>query len=189
MAEGDAAWGSGASHCSVGFNVVRGGRHYFLTAGHCGRALTSWSSTRGGASIAVTQAVTFPGHDYALVRYTSDSPHPGAVNLYNGGSRAITHAAAAYIGEAVLRSGSTTGLHGGRVTGLNATVNTPQGRVYGLIKTNACAEDGDSGGPLFSGNAALGLTSIGNTGDCARGGVSFYQPVLAPLWAYGVSLG
>jgi streptogrisin D len=68
-------------------------------------------------------------------------------------------------------------------TGLDATVNYPEGRVAGLIQTTVCAEGSDSGGPLFAGNGdAIGLTS-GGSGDCRSGGVTFFSPVTAALAA------
>lgn len=88
----------------------------------------------------------------------------------------------------VTRRGSTTGTHSGSVTGLNATVNYGNGDiVYGMIKTNVCAEPGDSGGPLHSGSKAIGLTS-GGSGNCSSGGTTFFQPVTEALSAYGVSV-
>jgi hypothetical protein len=87
----------------------------------------------------------------------------------------------------VFRSGSTSGLHDGEVTGLNATVNYPEGTVTGLIETTVCAEPGDSGGPLFSEGIALGVTS-GGTGDCTTGGTTFFQPVTKALTTLGVKL-
>jgi hypothetical protein len=59
--------------------------------------------------------------------------------------------------------------------------------VRGLIRTTVCAEPGDSGGPLFSGTTALGLTSGGN-GDCRSGGTTFFQPVTEPLRVFGVNV-
>ena len=85
------------------------------------------------------------------------------------------------------RRGSTTGIHSGRVTALNATVNYPQGTVTGLIRTNICAEPGDSGGSLYAGTAALGLTS-GGSGNCSSGGTTFFQPVTEALSVFGVSV-
>ena len=70
---------------------------------------------------------------------------------------------------------------------VNATVNYPEGRVTGLIRTNVCAEGGDSGGPLFDGSTALGLTS-GGSGNCSRGGIMFFQPVTEALNVYGVAV-
>ena len=188
MAGGDATLGPGGVRCSLGFNVTRLGQPYFLTAGHCGRAVHSWSDARG-SPIGVTEASTYPRHDYALVRYTRNVAHPSVVDLYNGGSQPISHAAEAFIGEVVQRSGMASGLHSGTVIGLDATVNTPQGTVTGLIEAALCAVQGDSGGPLFDGDAAVGLTSVGESGDCTDGGLSFYQPVVDALQAYGVQIG
>ncbi|WP_229328149.1 S1 family peptidase [Streptomyces sp. UNOC14_S4] len=186
IAGGDAIWGSGV-RCSLGFNVSKGGQPYFLTAGHCGNASATWSDTQGGSEIGQTETSVFPGHDYALVRYTSNIDHPSAVDLYNGSLQNISRAGEATVGEQVQRSGSTTGVHGGQVTGLNATVNYAEGTVEGLIDTTVCAEPGDSGGPLFDGDTALGLTS-GGSGDCSGGGETFFQPVPAALQAVGAQL-
>jgi streptogrisin C len=79
-------------------------------------------------------------------------------------------------------------VHSGTVQAVNATVNYAEGTVYGLIQTNVCAEGGDSGGSLFSGTAAVGLTS-GGSGNCTSGGTTFFQPVTAALNAYGVTIG
>ncbi|MCZ9343802.1 S1 family peptidase, partial [Streptomyces sp. TRM76130] len=78
----------------------------------------------------------------------------------DGSAQPITDAAEATVGMAVTRSGSTTRVHEGTVTGLDATVNYGNGDVVrGLIRTDVCAEPGDSGGSLFSGGSAVGLTS------------------------------
>jgi hypothetical protein len=110
---------------------------------------------------------------------------PGSVNLY-GGTQEITRAAGAFVGQPVKRSGSTTHVHSGRVQALNATVNYQEGTVHGLIKTDVCADGGDSGGPLFAGTSALGLTS-GGSGSCGLlGGTTYFQPVTEALSVYGV---
>ena len=85
------------------------------------------------------------------------------------------------------RSGSTTGVRSGWVTALNATVNYAEGSVSGLIRTTVCAEPGDSGGSLFAGTTALGLTS-GGSGNCSSGGTTYFQPVTEALSRYGVSV-
>ena len=160
---------------------------YLLTAGHCTNLGSTW--TLGNGTVIGSRAGTsFPGNDYGIVRYTNTAiAHPGTVNLYNGTSRDITSAGNASVEQAVCRSGSTTRVRCGTVTALNATVNYPQGTVFGLIRTNVCAEPGDSGGSLFAGNTALGLTS-GGSGNCTVGGTTFFQPVTEPLGVYGVSV-
>ncbi|MDB1089108.1 S1 family peptidase [Streptomyces sp. ACA25] len=182
---GDAIYSSG-SRCSLGFNVTVDGQPHFLTAGHCGSTGSGWAGASGGSQIGQMTGSTFPGADHALVRYTGSVDHPSAVNLYSG-TRNITGAGNATVGQAVERSGSTTGRHSGTVTGLNATVTYPQGTVRGLIQTNVCAEPGDSGGALFAGSTALGLTS-GGSGNCSSGGTTFFEPVTRALDAYNATL-
>ncbi|MFD9391606.1 S1 family peptidase [Streptomyces sp. NPDC060000] len=182
---GDAIYGGGY-RCSLGFNVHSGSTYYFLTAGHCGEVASTWYSNSGQSSTLGTNvSYSFPTNDFALVRYTNTSvAHPSAV-----GSQTISSAATPSVGTTVYRRGSTTGTHSGRVTALNATVNYGSGDVvYGMIQTTVCAEGGDSGGPLYGGSVAYGLTS-GGSGNCTSGGTTFFQPVTEALSYYGVSVG
>jgi len=188
IAGGDAIYG-GQYRCSLGFNVRSGSTYYFLTAGHCGNIASSWYANSSKTTLlGTTYGSSFPGNDYAIVKYsTSYTNHPGSVDLYNGSTQDITSAANAFVGESVKRSGSTTGVHSGSVTATNATVNYAEGTVTGLIRTNVCAEGGDSGGSLFDGTKALGLTS-GGSGNCSSGGTTYFQPVTEALSRYGVSV-
>ncbi|MEU7009549.1 S1 family peptidase [Streptomyces sp. NPDC046332] len=182
---GDAIYAS-SWRCSLGFNVRdSAGNYYFLTAGHCTDGAGTWYSNSGRTTVlGSTSGSSFPTNDYGIVRYTNSSvTKSGTV-----GSVDITSAANATVGMSVTRRGSTTGTHSGSVTGLNATVNYGGGDiVYGMIRTNVCAEPGDSGGPLYSGSRAIGLTS-GGSGNCSSGGTTFFQPVTEALNAYGVSV-
>ena len=175
---GDAIYGD-RYRCSLGFNVVKGGVHYFLTAGHCGKVASSWYTNSSLTTlIGPTINYSFPKNDYALVRYDNASlSHPGGFTAAN-----------AYVGESVKRTGSTTGTHSGTVTALNVTVRYQGGgTVGGLIQTTVCAEPGDSGGPMYDGTKALGLTS-GGSGDCKKGGTTFFQPVTEAVSVYGVTV-
>ncbi|MBW1602073.1 S1 family peptidase [Streptomyces sp. JJ66] len=187
---GDTIFGGG-SRCSLGFNVEAGGAKAFLTAGHCTQASPTWSADQAGAEpLGTAAASTFPGDgDFALVVYDDQSAEaPSTVDLHDGTSQRITRVAEASVGLPVQRSGSTTGLSQGVVTGLDATVNYGGGDIVtGLIQTDVCAEPGDSGGSMFSGDAAVGLTS-GGSGDCTQGGVTFFQPVTTALAAVGAQL-
>lgn len=185
LSGGDAIYAQAGWRCSVGFNVRSGNTYYFLTAGHCTDGAGNWYTNSAKTTLAgPTAGSSFPGNDYGLVRYGNSSvPHPGTV-----GSVDITGAGNASVGQTVTRRGSTTGTHGGQVTGLNATVNYGGGDIVsGLIRTTVCAEPGDSGGPLYRGGTALGLTS-GGSGNCSSGGTTFFQPVTEALSAYGVSV-
>ncbi|MCI4065995.1 S1 family peptidase [Micromonospora sp. R77] len=178
LSAGNAIYGGGY-RCSLGFNVVKGGVYYFLTAGHCGNVAKTWYTDSGLKTlIGPTIGSSFPGNDYALVRYDNTAlSHPGGYAAAN-----------AYVGEAVKRTGSTSGTHGGTVTALNVTVRySGGGTVKGMIQTTVCAEPGDSGGPLYDGSKALGITS-GGSGDCRTGGTTFYQPVTEAASSYGVAV-
>ncbi|GAA2608181.1 S1 family peptidase [Paractinoplanes durhamensis] len=182
---GDAIYG-GAYRCSLGFNVKNSaGAYYFLTAGHCTQVASTWYSNSAKTTLLGSNYVSsFPGNDYGIVKYSTSTTVTisGAV-----GSQDITSAATPAVGASVSRRGSTTGIHTGSVTQLNATVNYSEGTVSGLIRTTVCAESGDSGGSLYSGTTALGLTS-GGSGNCTSGGVTYFQPVTEPLNAYGLSV-
>ncbi|TDD88167.1 S1 family peptidase [Actinomadura darangshiensis] len=177
---------TGSARCSLGFNVKKGSEYFFLTAGHCTEAGSTWTDESGG-TLGSNAGSEFPGNDYGLVKYAStpEDTEGGVTN--NGQFQDITGAANATVGQTVTRSGSTTGVHDGEVTALDQTVNYQEGSVSGLIQTTVCAEPGDSGGPLFAGSSALGLTS-GGSGDCSSGGTTFFQPVTEPLSAFGVEI-
>jgi streptogrisin B len=180
LSAGDAIYG-GQYRCSLGFNVLSGSTYYFLTAGHCGKLANTWYTNSSHTTlIGPTLNYSFPGNDYALVRYDNLSlPHPGGFTT-----------ADPFVGERVTRDGSTTGIHSGTVTALNVSVRYSgrlHGVVSGLIQTNVCAEPGDSGGPLYDGTKALGLTS-GGSGDCTSGGTTFFQTVREAANAYGVTV-
>ncbi|MBG6099578.1 streptogrisin B [Nocardioides luteus] len=175
---GDAIYGSGY-RCSVGFNVRSGGTHYFLTAGHCADDVETWYTNSGETTrIGPTVKASFPGNDYALVRYANTSlTHAGGYSVGD-----------AHVGQRVTRDGSSTGVHSGRVEALDVSVRyRGSGTVRGMIQTDICAESGDSGGPLYAGSTALGITS-GGTGDCSSGGTTFYQPVREAVRAYDVNV-
>lgn len=176
---------NGPWRCSLGFNVASAdGTAYALTAGHCTNTGPDWTGP-GGRFLGWRTGSSFPGNDYGIIRYADGWDRPGGVYMYDGTVRDINAAADPYVGQGVERSGSTTGRHGGVVTGLNVTVNYEEGSVHGMIATTVCAEPGDSGGSLFAGNTALGLTS-GGSGDCRSGGQTFFQPVVEAMYNYGV---
>ncbi|MEV4822176.1 S1 family peptidase [Micromonospora sp. NPDC049274] len=188
IAAGQGIYGGG-SRCSLGANVRSGSTYYVITAGHCTAAVSAWYADSAQTTVLGTRTATsYPGNDYGLIRYTGRIAHPSAVYTYPG-LLTIYGAGTAYVGQAVCRSGSTTGVRCGTVTGLNQTVNYATGVIYGLIRTNICAEAGDSGGPLYvaSTGTILGILS-GGTGNCTSGGTTYYQPIGEVLAAYGLTL-
>lgn len=179
---GDAYYFSNA-RCSVGFSVHGG----FVTAGHCGGAGTV---TRGhnNVTMGTIRASIFPTYDYGWVATNGDWVPQPWVNNYNNGNVIVAGSAEAAVGASLCRSGSTTGWRCGTLQAKNITVNYSNGPVYGLSRTNACANPGDSGGSVISGNQAQGVTS-GIAGGCESSAPqTFYQPINPILSAYGLTL-
>jgi streptogrisin C len=180
---GDAYLINRSSRCSVGFSVTTG----FVSAGHCGTAGTT-VTTSSGATLGSFSGSVFPGNgDYSYVRGSSGNTFSGTINNYSGGTLPVSGSTASAVGASICRSGSTTGVHCGAVRALGATVSYSQGRVTGLTQTSVCAEPGDSGGSFYTGAQAQGVTS-GGSGDCTSGGTTYFQPVNEILSAYGLTL-
>jgi streptogrisin C len=182
---GGDAYYIGGGRCSVGFAVTGG----FVSAGHCGsagNATTGFNQVSQGTF----RGSSFPGNDYSWVATNSSWTSRGWVNRYGGANVLVKGSASAAVGASICRSGSTTGWRCGTVQQKNATVNYAQGSVYGLTRTNACAEPGDSGGSWVAGTGfgqAQGVTS-GGSGNCTSGGTTYFQPIGEILSAYGLSL-
>ncbi|WP_306209943.1 ricin-type beta-trefoil lectin domain protein [Actinoplanes sp. RD1] len=173
---------NGNTLCSVGFSVAGG----FVSAGHCGGVN---SPTLGNNNVAqgTFAGSSFPGNDYSFIRTNANwTPQPW-VNNYAGGNVLVAGSQDAAIGSSICRSGRTTGWRCGTLQGRDETVNYAQGAVQGLSRMSACAEPGDSGGSVISGNQAQGVTS-GVTGNCTSGGTTWFQPVNEILGVYGLSL-
>ncbi|MEV6488502.1 S1 family peptidase [Actinoplanes sp. NPDC051633] len=174
---------NGNARCSVGFSVEGG----FVTAGHCGAEGADTASIQGAAQGEVADSV-FPGSaDMGFVRTDADENPLPLVNDFEGNLLPVAGNTEAPVGAPVCRSGSTTGTFCGVIQAKNQTVVYPEGAVSGLTQTDVCAEGGDSGGPWLSGDQAQGVTS-GGSGDCTRGGITFFQPVNEILAANNLTL-
>jgi streptogrisin D len=180
----------GGSRCSAGFNTRSGsGRNYVLTAGHCTDLGGTWT-TSGGQTIGPVAASSFPGNDYGAIRISSPAAlDPRGGVLHYGAFRDITGASRVAVGASACKTGSTTGTTCGTVQGYNVTVNYAEGTVFGLTRTNICTQPGDSGGAMYAGSRAQGITSGGSIGGCSQAGFrSFFQPADEALSVYGLTL-
>ncbi|WP_234334166.1 S1 family peptidase [Streptomyces sp. NRRL B-1347] len=180
---------SPAGRCVVSFNATNGTHYYGIMAGHCGGVGTKWYADPGlTTQVGITETAVFPGKDYALVRFTNpDYSYPSEVAAGVQIIR-INRAANPVVGQSVCRSGPTTGMRCGRVTATNVSITYPQGTVTGLFAATVCAEPGDSGGPTFSGDAALGFL-VGGSGNCTSGGTTYHQPLAPVLSAHALRVG
>ncbi len=167
---------SGPGHCSVGFNAFSGATRYFLTAGHCGPVGTPTSAN--GTAIGLVSHSNFPGVDRAAVRVTNTAAWSSGpwINAYVANNPSLVYNVHGYkfspVGTAVCKSGTTTRLTCGTIKAKGETVlydhdsnpATAAVKVFGLVRHNACVEQGDSGGSNFSWDAnkrnyAEGMTS------------------------------
>jgi streptogrisin D len=179
----------GGSRCSAGFNTRSGsGRNYVLTAGHCTNLGGTWT-TSSGQTIGPVAASSFPGNDFGAIRISDPAAlDPRGGVLYYGAFRDITGASRVAVGSSACKTGSTTGTTCGTVLAYNVTVNYAEGTVYGLTRTTICTQPGDSGGAMFAGSMAQGVTSGGTATGCNRNFRSFFQPADEPLSVYGLTL-
>jgi hypothetical protein len=186
---GDAYYIGPASRCSIGFSVTRGTQKGFISAGHCGKAGNATNGFNRSAQ-GIFQGSTFPISDHAWISVNPKWRLTAAVS--NGGTGIkgtvpIVGARVAIEGASVCRAGSTTDWHCGVIQQRDASVTYTQGIVFGLTRTNVCAEPGDSGGSFVSIDQAQGVTS-GGSGDCSVGGTTYFQPIGPILTAYDLTL-
>ena len=175
-----------SERCSIGFSVTHGSQNGFVSAGHCGKKGETTSSTNWSPQ-GVFEGSTFPGSDYSWVAVNANWTPKPEVSNGSGGTVSVVGSRAAIEGASVCRSGSTTGWHCGTIQQRDTSIAYPQGTVYELVRTNVCAEPGDSGGSFISVDQAQGVTS-GGSGNCREGGVTYFQPVGEILTVYGLSL-
>jgi hypothetical protein len=182
----------GLIECSLGFNVRDKSDNdslFFLTAGHCLRAAPGTADWRNGAGSYVGYEVggSYPTNDFGLIRhYNADISKPGNVYLHNGSYQNITHSRDPGADEYLCSSGFKTGWICGYVLQKNVTVNYGDGNVGGLFRWTNCTERGDSGGPVFHGDAALGINSGNITWN--DGCDSLAQPVNEALAWHGMEV-
>ncbi|RKS74284.1 streptogrisin D [Actinomadura pelletieri DSM 43383] len=152
--------------CSMSVIAVRGGTEFVVTAGHCAKNATNWT-TGDGQTLGTHEINSFPGDDYGTIRVTNPA-------LYNHNAQ-LTALARPEVGTPIQKKGSTTGTTTGTIIGYERTVNYPEGAVGELIETDACAQPGDSGGSLEAGTLAVGIVSGGTSGGCGGNFRSFFQ--------------
>ncbi|HEU4906987.1 MAG TPA: S1 family peptidase, partial [Solirubrobacterales bacterium] len=195
--------------CSMGFKATGSvyGNRFVLTAGHCTPGIDNWSSTVYASEkeepIGAVEESTFPGGDWAKVKangsYWDTSPWPSQVAHYwEDQERPINYEAYSYLGQYVCHSGTSTGTSCGNVLALDVTVSDGEVTIYHETKFGEdCGAAGDSGGPAFTGNTALGIYNAGdsNGNECPPGSGQkhgengYYTEITEATDALGVSVG
>ncbi len=162
--------------CTAGFKAIGNtfGNRFILTAGHCvvlGGTYKWYAEVPNLAespAIGLAEGTNYPGGDWTAINangsYWDKSPWPSQVAFWEHGTEAqetpIEAESASYWGEYVCHSGFTTGGRCGPVVQVNVTAKVSAGLEYHLVKFGpTCADEGDSGGPVFAGHVALGILS------------------------------
>ncbi|HJZ38571.1 MAG TPA: S1 family peptidase, partial [Solirubrobacterales bacterium] len=192
---------TGAVSCTAGFNAtsLQNGSHYVLTAGHCYRAAAAWLARESDGTsqyLGEVEQGVFPGSDYSKIKVANSYWEAGwtsQVTTWGTGETVpITTESASYLGESVCHSGWKSGTSCGVVTALDKTIGYPEGVVYHLTEASGaswCTEPGDSGGPVWGGNTAVGLISGAEKEPACGGHKAYYNEVIEADEAMGVSVG
>ncbi len=184
---GWAGWSVGANPgigCSMGVPVVGG----FISAGHCAMndgdliGFVGIEDTVGRVESTILREM----RDAAFIRLDAGrvvSPIiPGTASF---GPIEILGVAEAPVGAEVCKVGLMTGRTCGKIVSRNHSILIGKHQVFGLIETDICASQGDSGGVLMWGNQVQGIVSSGGQdGGCK----SQYQPINQLLERFGVDL-
>jgi streptogrisin D len=184
------------AYCSMGFNLRRDDVHFFITAGHC--TTGAGDSWRDVDDASLGKLVVYQnggtGQDWAVAQYWGEGSAAltkyGAVREWDGQWQDIKSAAYPYPYEGICRSGYATQKHCGSVTSTCTTVTYSTGITYNcMTRTTACADHGDSGGPLYDATIALGVFSGGALNcDENPSGPTFYTPIKRILDNYNLSV-
>ncbi|MGW1728462.1 S1 family peptidase [Streptomyces sp. NPDC002306] len=182
---------NGVVSCSYGFTVRKKSDPNYkaiLTAGHCtDTSGTDWSKSDGSYIGYTTGHNLADGNDFGLIRaYSADVTYYGNVEAANGDAQDITYSRDSRVHETACASGYKSKYACGTVIFRNQTINWSDGSPTstGMDVAQICRDHGDSGGPLFAGDAALGLL-VGSDSDACQ---SFYQPVNEALSWYGMEV-
>jgi Trypsin/Alpha-lytic protease prodomain len=178
--------------CTSGFAMTgnANGNTFVATAGHCfpSNLGTWWAQTSNGfeAALGAWENSYFGSGnaDAGLIRVKDTSwwvkewgwrghvviwGSPGTPETIQNPSNPINGSQSSYVGEYVCHSGRTTGSSCGTVQQLNVKVSYGGTSLNHMTKVNgACGNEGDSGGPVYAGNYAVGIWSGGEAGTCGN---------------------
>ncbi len=192
--------------CTTGFKAIGNvvGNRFMLTAGHCFTASADWNTWDTNFNdryVGHIEAGVYPVHDYAAIRVNGygnwweegGAPWPSEV-VYWGGSQhiPITSESWSYLGQSVCHSGWATKSSCGTVSAIAKTVTyggAHPGTVYNLTEVSGpefVAGPGDSGGPFWTANTALGLLS---GGSIENPHLAYYNEITEATTALGVTVG
>jgi streptogrisin B len=202
--------------CSAAFNVHSGASSYLLTSAHChngapvGTNFTHMMTDGLQHTIGPRQSGVFSGDTDAMtLKYVNEAgwnPQPWVIYNPVGGAQTdqLSISNTPYSngelvsGMLLCRSGFETASTCGTIVGFGYSYSDGVGHtVTNQVNVSACANEGDSGGPVFnysSGKAAGILGARSNTAYCFAGGPNngttyLFTRISSALSGLGVSMG
>ncbi|MBB1043757.1 S1 family peptidase, partial [Dietzia sp. DQ11-44] len=165
----------GILECSTGFNGELDGTPVVVTAAHCAGADGTRAAFADGEEFGTMTRTQHDGIDTALVAVDPELADRFRTNLVGAGpdtTQAITGTADPVVGQKACKTGFRTGFSCGTVSEVGAMIDVAGSRtIANAFTVDLCALPGDSGGVVFSGDKALGISSASNvaeTGTCAN---------------------
>lgn len=164
----------GILECSTGFNGELDGKPVVITAAHCAGADGTRAALADGQEFGTMTQVRRDQIDTALVAVDPGLADRFRTNLVGTGpdtTQAITGTADPVVGQKACKTGFRTGFSCGTISEVDAQIDVAGSRtIDGAFTVDLCALPGDSGGVVFSGDKALGVSSASNVaeaGTCA----------------------
>ncbi len=165
----------GVLECSTGFNGELNGKPVVITAAHCAGEDGTRAAFADGEEFGTMAGVKRDGIDTALIEVDDDDAARFASNLVGtdrDATQPIIGTAAPVVGQKACKTGFRTGFSCGTISQVDANIDVAGSRtIDGAFTVDLCALPGDSGGVVFSGDRALGISSASNvadTGTCAN---------------------
>lgn len=180
-----------SAYCTGGFMATKTtGTNYWLTAGHCGPVGTAFFHDQNQVGLVAirsyvsgtntdAEGIGMPGtqHNWIYV-LSSDMARP--VTSRQGHNVDV-------VGQAVCQSGYTTGFWCGSIFNVNGDIQDNNGVILHHMRYASFLDGpGDSGGPVFYGNQAMGLIE-GQTSVLFCG--TYHCSVYSQIWEVEQALG
>ncbi|UVE96694.1 S1 family peptidase [Dietzia sp. B32] len=164
----------GILECSTGFNGELDGKPVVITAAHCAGADGTRAALADGEEFGTMTRTKRENIDTALIAVDDEVADRFRSNLVGTGpdsTQAIVGTAAPVVGQKACKTGFRTGFSCGTISQVGTTIDVSGSRtIAGAFTVDLCALPGDSGGVVFSGDRALGISSASNvaeSGTCA----------------------
>lgn len=161
--------GSKEYDCTSAF-TARGpqGLEFVITAGHCDDASENRWAHNGITFGTLTERAEIGPADFAKIRVDRDW---NISHWYypSHDINAVQPASEDFVGQEVCISGTTTGVDCGEILGTNYSPPGFLSLKQNMIRTNYCAQPGDSGAPVYLENAPGRVAGV-HSGDANQPG-------------------